>query len=273
MGVLYLLCAFLIYRIHGRKSAALNCYLAGGLFLLLIALSQLGKGLTTKPLLDVYIWGTIAFVVLRVGQIRNIISLTVLSIVIWFCTGIYWFAVTWSTPRGEWFGVFIPFLNWGAVSWMVLAFIGFYYSLRLRFARIDADTNRFLSNMTAILSHLIIAGLLSVQIGDAFTEYKWDQHTALDLTYSVTWGVYAVMLFLWGSYSKQIAFRWFGSCVIGIVAIKAIFFDLSGEQSLYKVLVLVVLGGLSFLISWINGKWQPVKAAAEVSEVDDEVRG
>jgi hypothetical protein len=79
------------------------------------------------------------------------------------------------------------------------------------------------------------------------------------------------MLFLWGAYSKQIAFRWFGSAVIGMVAIKAIFFDLSGEQSLYKVLVLVVLGGLSFLISWINGKWQPVEEAADMSVVDDEV--
>jgi hypothetical protein len=32
---------------------------------------------------------------------------------------------------------------------------------------------------------------------------------------------------------------------------------LSGEQSLYKVLALLILGGLSFLISWINHKWQP----------------
>jgi uncharacterized membrane protein len=257
MGLLYIFCALLIYRMQGRKSVALKCFAAGGMFLLLLALSQLGKGHMTKPLVDVYIWSAIAFMSLRIGQIKNILSLTILSLIIWIITGIYWFTVTWSTPRGEWFGLFIPFLNWGAVSWFVLAFLGYYYSMQLKFVKLDISTNRFLSNLMAILSHLIIAGLLSVQIGDAFNEYHWDQNVTLNLAYSVTWGVYAVMLFLWGAFSKQLLFRWFGSGVIGVVAIKAIFFDLSGEESLYKVLALLILGGLSFLISWINHKWQP----------------
>jgi uncharacterized membrane protein len=257
MGLLYLLCALLIYRIQGKTSLALKCYAACGMFLMLLALSQFGKGLTAKPLVDVYIWSAVAFMALRIGQIKNILSLTILSLVIWVSTGIYWYTVTWSTPSGEWFGLFIPFLNWGAVSWIALAFLGFYYSVRLHYANLNVSSNQFLSNLTAILSHLIIAGLLSIQIRDAFTEYHWDQNVTLSLAYSVTWGVYAVLLFLWGAYSKQIIFRWFGSGVIGAVAIKAIFFDLSGEQSLYKALVLFILGGLSFLISWINHKWQP----------------
>jgi hypothetical protein len=78
----------------------------------------------------------------------------------------------------------------------------------------------------------------------------------VSLTLSVVWGIYALLLFLWGAYRRQMTFRWFGSAVLLFVAIKAIFLDLSGEQALYKVLVLLALGGISFLATWINGKWR-----------------
>ncbi|MGO4697360.1 hypothetical protein AB4Z50_24035 [Paenibacillus sp. 2TAB26] len=32
--------------------------------------------------------------------------------------------------------------------------------------------------------------------------------------------------------------------------------DLSGQEALYKVGVLLILGAISFFITWINSKWR-----------------
>jgi uncharacterized membrane protein len=138
---------------------------------------------------------------------------------------------------------------------MLLAALGFYFSLYRKF-RLTAHVDRMLTSLYALLAHLIVGGLLTVQIESAFEEYgSIINHTALSLTLSCVWGVYALLLFLWGSYYKQKLFLGFGSFVLVAVAIKAIFLDLSGEQAIYKILTLLVLGLLSFAISIIRNKW------------------
>jgi hypothetical protein len=78
----------------------------------------------------------------------------------------------------------------------------------------------------------------------------------MQLSLTVSWGIYALLLFVWGAYRRQMLFRAFGSVVLLIVACKAMFMDLEGEEMLYKVIVLLILGGISFLITWINGRWK-----------------
>lgn len=111
--------------------------------------------------------------------------------------------------------------------------------------------------MYALLSHLIVGGLLTRQIENIFTEYMYDSASSyLGLALSVSWGCYALLLILWGVYYRELLFRAFGSAVLVIVAIKAIFMDLSGQEALYKVGVLLILGAISFFITWINSKWR-----------------
>lgn len=256
IGLAYALTGAVVHRAAPTAVTFSFSHGLGGVLLLLIAAGQLGDGFESKPLVNVYVWGVVAIVLAAIGRLKNWKYAEIAAVSIWVIIGTYWYVVTWDTPRGEWFGVYIPFLNWGAVSWMLLAALGFYFSLYRSFSLADPYIDRLLTNIYALLAHLVVGGLLTVQIQSAFEEYGGvTSHTLLSLTLSCVWGVYALLLFLWGSYYKQTLFLAFGSLVLVGVAIKAIFLDLSGEQAIYKILTLLVLGLISFAISTIRNKW------------------
>lgn len=271
MGLLYVGLAYIVYRLTGNAySEPVLTKWFGGLFLLLLAGTQIGKGLDVKPLLSVYFWGLVAVLLIAVGQKKRLDAFKLAAALVWLAVGLYWVAVTWDTPRGEWFGIYIPFLNWGALAWGILAGLGFYFSARVEMSG-KGWNNPLLANIYAVLSHLIVGGLLTVQVSNVFEEYQVDRVFDLPLTLSVTWGIYALLLFLWGAYSKQNVFRIFGSAVLILVAVKTLLFDLAGEDTIYKVIVLFVLGIISLAITYINGKWigkQP-QAGYFVGDADD----
>ncbi|MNC24856.1 hypothetical protein D3C75_729240 [compost metagenome] len=239
---------------------------AGGVLLLLLAFSQMGEGLAIKPLISVYVWGGLAVLLMVAAKRFRMEGLQLVSMVMWVGVSSYWFATTWDAPRGEWFGIYIPFLNGAAFAWIILAALGFWYSLSSSFAALKEEGRRFLSCLFAVASHLIVGGLLTLQIGNIFEEYDLNSFWDLNLTLSVSWGVYALLLFLWGASSKQRLFRYFGSVVLALVSIKIFFFDLSGEDSIYKVLVLLLMALISFTISYINHRWKSEPAASPASD-------
>ncbi|HTG71652.1 MAG TPA: DUF2339 domain-containing protein [Candidatus Udaeobacter sp.] len=257
IGIVYLLASYVIYQLTVKITASSASFFLGGLLLILVSVSSIGGGYESKPLISVLLWGCIAAVAAAIGRIKIWPLLSLCSLVTWFVVGSYWYAVTWDTPRGEWFGIYIPFLNWGAMAWMLLAALGFYFSRQLVFTQITEKTNRILARIYALLAHLIVGGLLTRQIENIFTEYFTESSSVyMQLALSVSWGCYALLLILWGAYYRELLFRWFGSVVLVLVAIKAIFMDLSGHEALYKVGVLLTLGAISFFITWINGKWR-----------------
>lgn len=262
MGLVYLLLAWTAYGIAGKQATfAISFKAAGGVLLLLLAFSEMGKELAIKPLISVYVWGGLAVLLMAGAKRFRMEGLQLISMVIWVGVTSYWFNATWQVPRGEWFGVYLPFLNGAAFAWMMLAALGFWYSLSGSFAALKEDGRKFLSCLFAVAGHLIVGGLLTLQIGNMFTEYDWGSFWILNLTLSVTWGVYALLLFLWGAYSQQRLFRYFGSAVLVLVSVKVLFFDLSGGDSIYKVLMLLIMAVISFTISYINHRWKTVPAA------------
>ncbi|WJH35971.1 DUF2339 domain-containing protein [Paenibacillus sp. CC-CFT747] len=113
-GVLYLALSYGVYRLmESRTGTPVLTFFLGGVFLLMLAASQAGKGLDIKPLISVYLWTIVAGFLLLAGQARKIDGLKAISLFVWFVVVLYWFVATWSTPRGIWFGVYLPFLNWG----------------------------------------------------------------------------------------------------------------------------------------------------------------
>lgn len=274
MGFVYLLLAWMAYGIAGKEATfAVSFKAAGGVLLLLFAFSQLGEGLAIKPLISVYVWGGLAVLLMGAAKRFRMEGLQIVSMVMWVGVASYWFATTWDVPRGEWFGVYIPFLNGAAFAWVLLAGLGFWYSLSATFSALKEDGRMFLSCLFAVASHLIVGGLLTLQIGNMFEEYDLNSFWDLNLTLSVVWGLYALLLFLWGASSKQQVFRYFGSIVLAMVSIKVFFFDLSGEDSIYKVLVLLVMAVISFTISYINHRWKTepaMPASAYGQELQDE---
>ncbi len=263
MGIVYIAASLIVYGAVKRFSVPVICKFFAGLLLFLIACNDIGSGLDIKPMISVYIWTIVAIAVLIVGQIRNMDILKLIAVVIWVLTGTYWFGTTWTTPLGIWFGTFIPVLNFSGFAWVLLAAFGFYVSLKVNFEVLkgkdkDDDANYYIRNVFSILSHLVVGGLLTFQIDNLWEFYKID-FIDLGLTYSITWGIYALLIFLWGAYSKQALFRWFGSGVLVLVAVKTIFFDLSGSETIAKIFVLFILGLITFAISFINNMWKGEK--------------
>ncbi|CAI6084537.1 DUF2339 domain-containing protein [Cohnella sp. JJ-181] len=259
IGLLFLAAAAFVLRQSGRTLAYALSHGLSGALLVLIALSQLGSGLAVKPMLNVYLWAGVAIALAAASRVRKHWLPEALSMTIWFIVGVYWFSATWTTPRGDWFGAYVPFLNWGALSWMLLAALGFYYAIGRQVFGVEGADRQLVSNIFALGAHLVIGGLLTVQIIGLFEAYDWGsgEGTLLRLGLSLAWGVYALLLFLWGAYRRETFFRWFGSAVLVAVALKAMILDLQGEETLLKVLVLLGLGGISFLITWVNGRWSP----------------
>ncbi|SFB48408.1 Predicted membrane protein [Cohnella sp. OV330] len=261
IGLLFLAAAAFVIRQTGRTLVYALSHGLSGALLVLVALNQLGSGLETKPMLNVFQWAGVAIVLAAAGRMRKRKHWLpeTLSMTIWFIVGVYWFSTTWDTPRGDWFGVYVPFLNWGALSWMLLAAMGFYYATKRQAVGMDGSDRALVSNALALGAHLVVGGLLTVQITGLFEAYDWGngETTLLRIALSLAWGVYALLLFFWGAYRREPLFRWFGSGVLVIVALKAMILDLQGEETLLKVLVLLGLGGISFLVTWVNGRWAP----------------
>jgi len=272
IGLCYLVSGAIVLQLTRRFQSASASQLIGGGALLLLAFSNLGSGMDVKPIVNVFFWGGIAAALAMLGHRKKYGVASLAAIAVWTVVGVYWFLVTWDAPRGDWFGTFIPFLNWGALSWVLLAFVGFYLSVTGICFRMTKETTSFLSNLFAVLSHLIVGGLLTVQIENVFLVYAEDAPNRLvQLSLSVSWGVYALLLTLWGTVARQQLFRIFGAVVLLLVAGKAIFLDLEGEETLYKCAVLLVLGGISFLITWINGKKREQKGEPESVPAEPEM--
>lgn len=258
MGVIYLGLAGVIRSISDKDgfiAAAINAL--GGVLLLLLALAQLGRGLEVKPLINVYVWGILAVLLMGASRRLRMGWLQGISIFLWSGVTLYWFEKAWDVPRDRLFGAYIPFLNSGALAWALLAGLGFWFSLRAVFPALKEQGQAVFSRIFSLVSHLIIGGLLMVQVTNIFEEYAVGAFWDLELTLSVVWGIYALLLILWGAWSRQQVFRIFGSTVLVLVSVKLLFLDLYGEDHIYKVLVLLVMAAISFGISYINHKWKP----------------
>lgn len=258
IGAAYGLLALLVYRIKDAsvKQPAVAGYIHGalGAIALLIGASGLGTDSVYRPLAAVFIWVAIAAAAVWMGRrLRNNWLLASGSF-IWLMTGVYWFGEAWNVPRLNWFGdVYVPFVNGGALAWIALAALGFYMSRTVMYKSLTQSDQSLVSILYAIAAHVIVGGLLTIQVMDWFEEYHWSGH--VDLFLSVVWAIHAMLLFVWGAYSSQRVFRWFGSIVLIIVALKAILIDLSGDDTIYKIIVFLLLGLISMSISWINTRW------------------
>ncbi|WP_261381743.1 DUF2339 domain-containing protein [Paenibacillus cremeus] len=271
MGLLYVLLAVVVYRLTGAFSTSVIVRLIGGILLLLLAFTQFGQGLDVKPLLSVYFWLVVAAGMLGIGQWKHWDGLRGGALAIWLAVGCYWFYTTWDTPWGIWFGVYLPFLNWAALAWELLAAMGFYVSLNGRFAKLSDRDNALLASVLSVLSHLVVGGLLTIQVDNMITYYQLERFIDLDLSLSVAWGIYALLLFVWGAYSRQNLYRTFGSVVLLGVAAKTLLLDLSGSETVYKVIVLFVLGVITFVIAYVNGKWKvPGEGVSKPEEAPSE---
>lgn len=256
IGMLYIAMGGIVGKFDAEYGKnALYWHLAFGGFMFLIGLSEVGGGSEYRPIIGVFVWTAIAALTLIAGIKRRSDALKLIASAIWLITGLYWFGATWGVPAVNPFGVYVPFVNGGAGAWMLLAAFGFYAAREVRFVGARQESvHAGIGHTFALLAHLIVGGLLTVQITAASDAYDWMPESTLVL--SVSWAAYALLLFLWGAYTRGSLFRWFGSGVLAIVSAKTLLFDLGGEDTLYKIVVFFVLGIICFGITLINKHWK-----------------
>lgn len=181
---------------------------------------------------------------------------------LWAVANAYWLVVCWEVAWPRWFGVtYVPFINPGALAWVSLAAAGFAFSVWIERMEDGPDWYQDLSTIFALVSHVIVGGLLTIQINNYFEAYPL---MSTKMTYfvnqaalSVSWGVYALLLVGWGIFRRFAMFRWFGLVATAVVLLKVIFADLAGLETVVKMIALLLLGliflAIGFLYQRLNG--------------------
>ena len=211
-GLMYFSLAAVMYVAGRQMHVSVMLYSLGGMLLSFVAASSFLDGVQYENVLQVFLWLSVSIVIFTIAKWRSSTPLVYVSQAIWFIVLVYWFATTWGSTHGDWFGIYIPFMNNGALAWLLLAALGFYFAT---LARGGWD------HVFAVFSHIVVGGLLTVQV-----ENIWLGESVIEsISLSVTWGVYALLLFVWGAYRQELLYRVFGSMGLIFVAVKTIFFD------------------------------------------------
>ncbi len=259
VGIIFLTIGSLKYFLKDKKIELGNCsYLFFGIIVMAIGCSDSGLLLTNgiNYVVNTAIWLILISTLFIFGKKTNKFPVILSAYGSFLILVIYWYSVAWNVEWLPLFGIkYIPFLNLGAFIWMGLAFLGFYFSKyetnhELTTSYIDKKT---LSTLLATFSHLIVGGLLTVQIVNLWTAYEIS-FIKLHLAVSICWLIYALTIYLWSNYANNKIFKYVGGAVLGITSLKIFIFDLSGSATFQKVIFLAVAGGLILLIGKINRK-------------------
>ncbi len=260
-GFLFILTAATIYLLSNKSLLAPGIYGLLGIVVIAIATHDIGYHYTKAGMhyvITTCIWLFLIVLTFAAAQLSKTNALFKVSVFAWVIVLYYWFSKAWSVEWVSWFGVeYIPFINPGALAWMALAAAGFIGSRYLQAQSvaqkdaIEATVFKRLSTFTAILAHVVVGGLLTIQIQNAWEAYAI-KITRLNLILSNVWLLYAMTLFLWGAYAKEKIYKTLGTVVILLTSCKIIFFDLHASKSFEKVIFLMLAGGLILLIAYIN---------------------
>jgi uncharacterized membrane protein len=259
---LYVAIGFLLYKSQQKTFNLTNSsYLVLGGLCLAIVSSNSGMVLNygLEYVVNSGVWLLILIAVYWIG-IRFKNQLVALGCYLGlFLLCCYWFVYAWDVEWVSIFGLkYIPFFNAGALIWIGLVFTGFYFS---RKEELLIDTNeenphfssKSLSVLLGLMSHVIVGGLLTVQISNLWEAYQI-QIISKNLLLSICWMLYALIIFILSSKSKQKIYFYMGSVVIVLTSFKVFFWDLSGSATYQKMIFLMIVGGITLLTGFFYGK-------------------
>lgn len=272
IGVLFMALACVIYyRSQKRGIVAVGTYTV----LALITLGIAGNDLTLyfwkggiNYVITAAVWLLLVIGVFSLGKKLKDQLVVSVSMCAYLLLLIYWFVHSWSVDWLPIMGIkYIPFLNVGALVWIASILLGFRFALALKQdgERDEAAPNGHAAAIFTMISHIQIGGLLTIQISNLWEAYPMG-NLDYDLTLSLSWFVYALVIFAWNSRLPHVLFRYFGGAVLLISSAKVIFFDLGANASLQRIIFLLVLGGLTLLIGKISSqsrKSHPPKLSEE----------
>jgi len=106
------------------------------------------------------------------------------------------------------------------------------------------------------LGTILAFWLLNIEIFDAFTapgariEIEFGGNFTRDMTFSIAWALFALMLLIVGIVRKQSAFRYAGLGLLSVTLIKLFFHDLAQLEKLYRIGAFVAVAIIAMLASF-----------------------
>jgi hypothetical protein len=259
VGIFFLSIGALMYLFKEKQFSLSNgSYLGIGLIVMAIACSDtvliLGNGLNYA--VNCSIWLVLIGFAFALGKQHKNPAILFGSYIGFFLLSTYWYSVAWNVEWTTILGIkYIPFLNAGALVWIGLALMGFYFS-KYELTKTEnkhPKHQKTIASALATISHLIVGGLLTVQISNLWEAYEIT-FLKEQLAMSICWFVYALMIYLWSNYSQHVFFKYFGAIVIGITTLKVFLLDLSGAASIQKVVLLAIIGAITLIIGKVTQK-------------------
>jgi uncharacterized membrane protein len=116
--------------------------------------------------------------------------------------------------------------------------------------------------LLATLGTVLAFLLVNIEIADYFTApgmraltFEFSGSFARDMTYSIAWALFALLLLLAGILKKQRAVRYASLALLGVTLAKLFLHDLAHLKQLYRVGALVGVAAVSFLASFLYTKF------------------
>ncbi|MBN1698027.1 MAG: DUF2339 domain-containing protein [Spirochaetales bacterium] len=268
LGILLLLSAMFVSMFLKKSSVAAVVFFCTGIVLLAVTgvfLSELADIWGMEHVIRGTVWLLLIAILFITGyRIKNI-PLVTAGLAGWFFILLYWFINAWGIDEAKWFGLdYTPFINPPGLLWMGVIAAGFFMSIltgKIAGEKVEEKKRKgyvYAVRVMTFLSHIAVGGLLTLEVYYLWVYYTMPFDAAI--VYSVIWGLYAFILFLWGFLRKDKLFIYFADVVLVIVVGKILIFDIAGKSSIFVAATILITSLLIIATGFLNYKRQTILA-------------
>jgi len=148
-----------------------------------------------------------------------------------------------------------PIFNWYLYTYGIATaavFLGARLLAPPRHLVLKSNAQAILASLGTVLAFL----LLNIEIADYFSEpgatltFQFSGNFARDMTYSIAWAVFALVLLVVGIARRTRAPRYAGLGLLGVTILKLFFHDLARLDQLYRIGAFVAVAAIAMLASF-----------------------
>jgi len=150
-----------------------------------------------------------------------------------------------------------PILNWYLYTYGIVA-ICLFVAARLLASPRNLVLNKNAPPLLNSLGTILAFVLLNIEIADYFTRpgayeltFRFSGDFARDMSYSIAWALFALLLLIVGIGKRNKAARYASLALLGFVLLKLFFHDLSQLQQLYRIAALIIVAIIAILASFL----------------------
>jgi uncharacterized membrane protein len=150
-----------------------------------------------------------------------------------------------------------PIFNWYLYTYGIVSICLFVAAKLLAPPRnlvLNKNAPPLLNSLGTILAFV----LLNIEIADYFTKsgayeltFHFSGNFARDMSYSIAWALFALLLLIAGIRKRNKAARCASLALLGFVLLKLFFHDLSQLQQLYRIAALIIVAIVAILASFL----------------------